>query len=459
MLMNYEPYSYQRFAEEFILDHPEAGLFLDMGMGKTVITLTAINRLMYERFEVNRVLVIAPLRPAVETWPTEIGKWAHLQHLTVSIVTGPLKRREEALRDPADIYVINREMVVWLCDYLREHRMGWPFDMVVIDELSSFKSPGAQRFRALRKVRKKMHRIVGLTGTPAPNGLLDLWPQVFLLDQGAALGRTISGYRERFFLPDKRSRDVVFSWKPRPEAETTIYGLLADTCVSMSSADYVDLPEAIQVRHEITLSPEAMKRYKELERDAFLQVEDQVIDAVNAAVLVGKLSQAAGGSVYDDKGEVVILHFEKENALEELLDASNGKPVLLFYAYKSQRDRIMQMHPEAVDVKTPGAVQRWNDGKISLLLAHPASAGHGLNLQYGGHIIIWYGLPTSLELFQQANKRLHRLGQKQPVLIHYLLVKGTFDMDIMDRILVTKEQRQASLLDALKAKLDDLKKE
>ncbi len=451
--MEYRPYFYQEYAEQFILDNPEAGLLLDMGMGKTVVSLTAADKLLNDYFAVRKVLVIAPLKPAKETWLPEIKKWDHLQYLTASLVIGSKQSRVAALEQDAYIYIINRENIVWLVDY---YKSKWPFDMVIIDELSSFKSSKAQRFRALKKVRKYIKRIVGLTGTPSPNGFLDLWPEMYLLDEGKALGRTLTGYRDTYFIPDKRNAATIFSWKPKPGAEELIYAKLNGLCISMKATDYLRLPERIFRRREAEMSDKAMKLYKTLERDTLLPFVDGDIDAPTAAVLTNKLLQAAGGAAYDENGNVKYLHEDKLEALDQLIEEANGQPVLVFYAFRHERDRIIERYTDAVDIKEDSAVERWNNGEIPILLAHPASAGHGLNLQAGGHIAIWYGLPTSLELYQQANKRLHRPGQKETVLIFHILMKGTYDYRVLDAILAPKEQRQNALLEALKAKIKEV---
>ena len=451
--MKFEAKYYQNYCINRILNQSALGLLLDMGMGKTAITLTAVEQLVYDYFSVRKVLVIAPLRPALETWPTEIEKWDHTKHMSYSVVIGTKQERLGALDRDADVYIINRENVQWLVDF---YRKKWPFDMVVIDELSSFKSSKAQRFRALRKVRPYISRIVGLTGTPSPNGLLDLWPQMFLLDEGKTLGRTLTSYRDSYFVPDKRSAQMIFSWKPRPDAEAKIYEKLGDLCVSMKTADYLQLPERVDIRHEIETSEETLAIYQKLEKDMLLPYDDGDIDAGSAAILTNKLLQVAGGAAYNENGEPHILHDEKLDALDTLIEAANGQPILLFYAYRHERDRIMDRHPEAVDVKNDSAVKEWNAGNIPILLAHPASAGHGLNLQFGGHIVIWYGLPLSLELYQQANKRVHRMGQKETVLIHHLLMKNTADMWVLDQILTPKTERQDALLEALKVRIKEV---
>lgn len=452
--MKYEPFEYQVFTKQFIIDHPAAGVFLDMGMGKTSIALSAIEELMHDYFEIKKVLIIAPLKPAEETWPAEIQKWDHLKNLRYSLVLGSADDRRRALASQADIYIINRENVVWL---VRELRGKWPFDMVVIDELSSFKSSKAQRFRALKKIRPQISRIVGLTGTPAPNGLIDLWPQVYLLDEGLTLGKTLGGYRDTYFLPDKRNYNIIYSWKLKPGAEQIIYRLLSDFCISLDSREYLDLPERRFIRHEFNLSPEARKVYDRLERETLLEFADGDVNGATAAVLRSKLLQLAGGAAYNDAGGVEILGDDKLLQLDPLIEEANGQPVLIFYNYKHERDRILARYPEAVSIKEPNAVTRWNAGKIPILLAHPASAGHGLNLQQGGHIIIWFGPTDNLEYYLQANKRLHRPGQKRIVLIHHILARGTWDIPVMDSTLLPKEQQQAALLEAVRARISEVK--
>ena len=452
--MKYEPFEYQVFTKWFILSHPAAGVFLDMGMGKTSVTLTAVEELLHDYFEIRKVLVIAPLKPAQDTWPAELEKWDHLRDLTYSLVLGSQDARIRALAAEADIYIINRENVVWLAEY---YKKKWPFDTVVIDELSSFKSSKAQRFRALKKVRPYIRRIIGLTGTPAPNGLLDLWPQMFLLDGGEALGKTLTGYRDQYFVPDKRNAQVVFSWKLKPGADKEIYSKISKTCISLDSNEYLDLPERRFIRHEFDLSDAATAVYRQLERDTLLPFADGDIDGATAAVLRTKLLQLAGGAAYDDEGNVKILNDCKLQILDGLIEEANGQPVLIFYNYRHELDRILERYPEAVSIKEPDAVRRWNAGKIPVLLAHPASAGHGLNLQEGGHIIIWYGPTDNLEYYQQANKRLHRPGQKQPVLIHHILAKNTLDAPVLDSTLLPKEEQQNALLEAVRARIKEVK--
>ena len=449
--MHYEPHEYQRYATEKIIDLPACGLFLEMGLGKTVSTLTAINELIYDRFEVGMVLVIAPKRVADDTWTSEAEKWDHLQHLTFSKILGTAAQREAALQARADIYLINRENVVWLADKLRRQ---WPFDMVVVDELSSFKSNQAKRFKALRAIRPRVKRFVGLTGTPAPNGLMDLWPEVYLLDCGERLGKTITGYRDRYFYPGKRNGYTVFTWEPKEGAEAAIHQKISDICISMKAEDYLRLPEQVVNDIRIRLAPEEIQKYRELEKEKLMELDGQEITALSAAAVWGKLLQLANGAVYDDDGGATMLHDKKLDALEEIVEAACGHPVLVFYNFRHDYDRLMarfeRLSPRTI--QTSGDIRDWNAGRIRLLLAQPASMGHGLNIQAGGHIIVWFGLNPSLELYQQANARLHRQGQKQAVIIHRLITKGTVDEDVIKK-LETKDQRQDSLMEAVKARI------
>jgi len=449
----YNPHPYQEYATNKIINQDAAGLFLEMGLGKTVATLTAIEQLLYDQFESCKVLVIAPLRVAQTTWPAEARKWDHLNHLRISLVLGTAKQRQAALQAWADIYIINRENVEWL---VNEYGRDWPFDMVVIDELSSFKSSKAHRFRALRKVRPMIKRIVGLTGTPAPNGLIDLWPQVYLLDQGEHLGKTVTGYRDRYFEPGRRNRTVIFTWDPKPGAEAAIYKKLEDLCVSMSAEDWLDMPEKIDVEVKVQLPDPAREAYLQLERDLILPFIDGDVTADTRAILSNKLLQLANGAVYDEDRKVWGLHEVKLEALEDLVEAANGQPVLVFYAYKHDLDRIQKRLPSARELQTEKDIEDWNTGKAPIMLAHPASAGHGLNLQDGGHIIIWFGLTWSLELYQQANARLHRQGQQQRVIVHHLIAEGTIDEDVM-KALAGKDSTQAALMEAIKARIEKYK--
>lgn len=453
--MRFEPHEYQRYAIQRIVEQPACGLFLDMGLGKTVITLTAIVELMHDRFEVGKVLVIAPKKVAEETWATEAQKWEHTRHLRIAKVLGSALQRRAALESAADVYVINRENVEWLVEH---YGRKWPFDMVVIDELSSFKSNTARRFRALRRVRPLIKRIVGLTGTPTPNGLIDLWPQIYLLDQGERLGKTITGYRDRYFKPGRRDGHIVYDWIPKPEAPERIYEKLADLCVSMRAQDWLQLPERVDVEVTVRLAPEAWEVYRQLERDLLLPLEGEVITADTAGVLTNKLLQLANGAVYDQRRGVHEIHDAKLEAMEELVEQANGKPLLVFYAYQHDLTRLRARFPQAQTMDEPGIVERWNRRNVPILLAHPASAGHGLNLQAGGNHIVWFGLTWSLELYQQANARLHRQGQTERVIVHHLVAKGTVDEDVMKR-LTGKATTQADLIEALKARIERVGRE
>ncbi|MDR3586288.1 MAG: DEAD/DEAH box helicase [Desulfosporosinus sp.] len=449
--MKYVPHDYQDYAAKQILDKPACGLFLDMGMGKTVVTLTAINELLDGAV---KVLIIAPLRVAEDTWSKECEKWDHLKHLRITKVLGSEKKRLAALEAKTDIYVINRENVAWLVKYYEPNQ--WPFSIVVIDELSSFKSASALRFRALRKVRPLIKRIVGLTGTPAPNGLIDLWPQMCLLDRGERLGKTLGGYQERYFEPDVMDRNtgVVYKYKPKPNAERAIYNCIADICMSMKAQDYLLMPPRIDNFVRVEMSSKEKALYKQLERDMILPLAEGNIDAANAAVLSNKLLQMANGAVYGENGVVQPIHRRKLNALETLWEGANGKPILVFYAYKHDKERIYKLFKKDKprELNTSQDITDWNAGKIPVALAHPASAGHGLNLQAGGHIIIWFGIPWSLELYQQANGRLYRQGQNETVIIHHIVTTGTIDEEVISA-LDRKDTGQAALLRAVKARL------
>lgn len=445
--MKYNPHNYQSFAAEFILEHPVCCLMLDMGLGKTVVTLSALWELALDYFDIGKVLVIAPKRVATDTWPRELSKWEHLTGLTASLVVGNRQQREEALNRPAFLYIINRENVSWLVENFR-----WDFDTVVIDELSSFKSNRTERFKAMKKVRPLVHRVIGLTGTPAPNSLLDLWPEMYLLDMGQRLGRFITGYRERFFVPDKRNREIVYSYKPREGAEDAIYSLISDICISMKAVDYLDMPERIDNRIEVAMSVKEKKLYDDFCRDMVVQIGDEELDAVNAGVLSGKLLQMANGAVYGDDRKVLPIHSRKLDALEDLVEAANGKPLLVAYWYKHDFARIRERFPEARCIDTSKDISDWNAGKVPLALIHPASAGHGLNLQEGGCTIVWYGLTWSLELYQQLNARLWRQGQTHTVVIHHIITKGTHDEDVM-KALENKDMRQSNLIAAVRARI------
>lgn len=446
--MKYEPHNYQQFATDFILEHPISCLMLDMGLGKTVITLTALWQLALDSFEVSRILVIAPKRVAEDTWPKELSKWEHLSGLDATLVMGTQAEREAALRQQTFLYIINRENVSWL---VANH--PWDFDMVVIDELSSFKSNQAQRFKAMKKVRPLVSRIVGLTGTPAPNSLLDLWPEMYLMDMGQRLGRFIGGFRDRFFTPDKRNREIIYSYKPREGAEEAIYGLISDICISMKAVDYLDMPELIMNRVEVSMDSRERKIYDDFQRDMVVSLQGEELDAVNAAALSGKLTQMANGAVYGENRKVLHIHDRKLDALEDLMEAANGKPLLVAYWYEHDLQRIKARFKNARCIDTTQDIDDWNAGKIPLALIHPASAGHGLNLQDGGCTIVWFGLTWSLELYQQLNARLWRQGQKHTVVIHHIVTKDTHDEDVL-RALDNKDTRQSALIDAVRARLE-----
>lgn len=449
--MKYIPRPYQAYAENFILEHDAVGLFLDMGLGKTAITLSACEKLLRDRFEVDKPLVIAPLLPAKDTWPKELAKWDELEGLTYSLVMGSEKERIAALQANADFYIVNRENVVWLVNY---YKKKWPFDMVIIDELSSFKSSKAQRFRALKRVRRHIKRIVGLTGTPAPNGLLDLWSQVYLLDEGARLGKTLTAYRDTYFNPGRRGpQGVVYEWTPKEGAEEAIYKKLEGLCISMDSKDHLDLPDRLFIPQEVALPEEAKGMYQIMRRDMLLPFKDGDVDAATAAILSNKLLQMAGGAVYDENGKVQLVHEAKLEKMDQLIEEANGQQVLVFYNYTHERDRLKARYPYAVEIKDDGAIDKWDAGQAPILLANPASAGHGLNLQFGGHIIIWYSPTWNYEFYDQANKRLHRPGQTETVLVHLLIAKGTMDERVVNVVLKEKEAGQDKLLEALRAEI------
>lgn len=449
--MKYKPHEYQVCATEYILTHPIAAVLLDMGLGKSVITLTAIFDLTLDSFLVRKVLVIAPLRVARDTWPAELEKWDHLKGLKYTVAVGSEVQRKTALMKRAQVYIINRENVEWL---ISRSAIPFDFDMVVIDELSSFKSHQAKRFKSLLKVRPKIKRIVGLTGTPSSNGLMDLWAEYRLLDMGQRLGRFIGRYREDFFVPDKRNQQVIFSYKPKPGAEEAIYRLISDITISMKGTDYLKLPELVINEVPVKLSEKEMKTIDTMKRDLITTVKGEDITAANAAALSGKLLQMANGAVYDDQGVVIHIHDRKLDALEDLIEAANGKPVLIAYWFKHDLSRI-QKRFEVEVLSTSDSIKRWNDGEIPIAVIHPASAGHGLNLQAGGSTLVWFGLTWSLELYQQTNARLWRQGQNETVVIHHLIAKGTIDERVM-KALKDKDNTQSALIDAVKATLKEV---
>jgi len=443
--MRYVPHGYQQTAYNWIMEHDRCGLFLDMGLGKTVVTLTAVSDLI-DSLDVRKVLVIAPKRVAEDTWSRETQKWDHLQHLRISKILGSPASRKKALRAEADIYVINRENVCWLIRELPE----WDFDTVVIDELSSFKSPEAKRFKALRKVIVRSGRVIGLTGTPAANGYLDLWSEIYLLDRGERLGRTITGYRLEFFR--NVSRDPSYGiYVEKPGAQKKINRLLEDICMSMKAEDYLKMPDRIENEIPVRLDPKEMEAYRQMEQAALLRMEDgTTIEAFSAASVMGKLLQLANGFAYDFDKVPHRIHEKKLDALEEIIDCSPGQPILVFYNFQADREALLQRFPEVRILNTSQDIADWNDGKVPLIMAHPASVGHGLNIQEGGHIIVWYGLTWSLELYQQANARLYRQGQaSKTVVINHLIAAGTVDEQVM-RALKVKDVTQAALMRALK---------
>ena len=452
--MEFKPHDYQRYATEFIESHPIAAVILQMGLGKTVCTLTAIEHLIYDTFEVSKVLIVAPLRVAKVTWSDEIDKWDHLSHLTYSVAVGSEKERLSALKKKADLYMINRENLQWLIE-----KSGLPFDydMVVLDELSSFKSWQSKRFRAFMKVRPKVQRVVGLTGTPSSNGLMDLFAEFKCLDMGERLGRFITQYRNAFFIPDRMNGQVVYSYKLRPFAEEEIYRRIGDITISMKALDHLKMPELIENRYPVYMDDGEKQQYESMKKNLILPyLENEAITAANAAALSGKLCQMANGAVYSDEGSVVHIHDRKLDALEDIIEAAQG-PILLCYWFKHDLERITkkldELKVEYVRISSDGSIRMWNEGKFQVGLIHPASAGHGLNLQAGGNHIVWFGLTWSLELLEQTNARLWRQGQRaETVVVQYLVTAGTIDERILDAI-SKKEKDQNALIDAVKAEL------
>lgn len=456
--MKFIPHPYQQYCIAQAIQKPALGLFLDMGLGKTIITLSVINELKYGRFQVRKVLVIAPKKVAEATWQREAAKWDNVKHLRFSTVLGSQAKRIRALNTPADIYIINRENVVWLVDY---YKNDWPFDMVVCDEFSSFKSHSAKRFKALAAIRGHINRIIGLTGTPSPNGLDDLWSQVYLLDQGQRLGRYYTHFRERYFEPGKRSREVIYQYDPKDGAEAAILERISDICISMKAADYLQLPKIIYDDIPVVLDAKAKKAYTELERKMILELPDDVIDVTSAAALSNKLQQLANGAIYNDEHDWHDIHSCKLDAFMELIERLNGQHALVFYNFQHDRERLQELLDKSkLRVRVFSGAQDeadWNAGKVDILLAHPASTAYGLNLQDGGHHVVWFGLNWSLELYQQANKRLHRQGQEQPVIVHHLICVGTRDEDLADA-LSRKDKSQEWVLQSLKARIEHVRK-
>ena len=448
--MKYNPHDYQRYATDFIITHHVSALLLDMGLGKTSITLTAINDLLFDSFEVHKVLVVAPLRVARDTWSAEIEKWEHLKNLRYSVAVGSEQERISALLTPADIYIINRENIQWLVE---ESGIPLDFDMAVIDELSSFKNHQSKRFKAFMKIRPKLKRIVGLTGTPAGNGLMDLFAEFKLLDMGERLGRFIGQYRNAYFQPDKRNGMVIYSYKPLPDAEQRIYDKISDITISMKATDHLTMPELVSTEYTVQLSDKEREKYDRLKKDLVLSEDSEEVTAANAASLSNKLSQMANGAVYSDDESVIEIHDRKLDALEDIIESMNGKPLLVAYWFKHDLERI-KMRFEVREIKSSLDISDWNSGKIPVALIHPASAGHGLNLQSGGSTLVWFGLTWSLELYQQTNARLWRQGQTaDTVVIQHIIAKGTIDEQIM-KALKTKDITQAALIAAVKADLE-----
>lgn len=452
--MKFIPHDYQQYAIQFLTEHPVAALLLDMGLGKTVTTLTAINELLFDRFEIRRVLVIAPLRVARDTWSAEIEKWEHLKHLKYSVAVGTSAERRQALHARTDICILNRENIRWLVE---ESGIPFDFDMLVIDELSGFKNHQTKRFKALMKVRPKVKRIVGLTGTPSSNGLMDLWAEFRLLDMGQRLGRFIGQYRTAYFQPDKRNGMVVYSYKPLPQAEKQIYDKISDITISMKAIDYLQMPELLMTESRVQLSKQEAERYKQLKQDLVLDLPEGEITATNAAALSNKLCQMSNGAIYDDENNMIPIHSRKLDALEDMIESANGKPVLVAYWFKHDRTRITERLRKLgvvyQEIKSAESIKNWNSGKLQVALIHPASAGHGLNLQAGGNFLVWFGLTWSLELYQQTNARLWRQGQQsETVVIQHIITKGTIDEHIL-KALQAKDETQTALMQAVKAEI------
>lgn len=461
--MEFKPHGYQQYCIQKIVDTPKLGLFLDMGLGKTVITLTAIRQLMYDRFQVSRVLVIAPKKVAEGTWTLEKDKWDHTRILRVSQVLGSAQKRVKALHTPADIYITNRENVVWLVDY---YRNSWPFDMVIVDESSSFKSHNAKRFKALAGVSCHIDRMVELTGTPSPNSLADLWAQIYLLDGGERLGRRYTHFRERYFQPDRFGyMGTVYSYEAKPGSEQSILKQISDICVSMKAGDYLQLPDIVYDEVPVVLNTKAAKAYRDLEKQMVLELpeDEEEISVTSAAALSNKLLQLANGAVYDEDHQYHEVHGCKIEAFLELIESLKGKPVLVFYSFQHDKARILAALEKQKDLrirelKTTQDQADWNAGCIDVLLAHPASAAYGLNLQEGGNHVIWFGLTWNYELYSQANKRLHRQGQTEKVIIHHLITAGTRDEDVMEA-LQHKDDVQNWVMDSLKARIRKIREE
>ena len=455
--MIFKPHPYQAYCIDYLIYNRAAGLFLEPGLGKTVITLTALQDLRYNRWEVVKPLIIAPKKVAEATWTAEAKKWEHLKNMRVMPVLGSTQQRLRALATPADAYVINRENTQWLVEHFRNN---WPFDTVVLDESSSFKNPQSKRFKSLKLIRSRIKRIVELTGTPASNGLEDLWAQVYLLDRGARLGQTLSSYRDRYFVPGRRNQMAIFDYKPKQGSFEMIKQAISDICISMKASDYISLPDVVYDDIPVMLDTAAKKAYEQLEKELLLQVDENTITAGSAGVLTGKLLQLCNGAVYDTERKAVRIHDCKLDAFMELVERLNGQHALVFFNFQHDRERLLKALA-STDLRVRVYSQAkdeadWNDGKIDILLAHPASCGYGLNLQLGGHHAVWFGLTWSLEQYEQANKRLHRQGQSEPVIIHHLIVQGGMDEAVI-KALHGKGNMQDALMAALKARINRIK--
>lgn len=451
MAIDFIPHGYQKYSIDKIIDNKKYGLFLEMGTGKTVSTLTAISDLIYDYIEVDKVLVIAPKRVAEDTWAQEVEKWSHLSHLSVSLVLGTAKQRTEALAADADVYVTNKENTKWICE---KYRKDWPFDMLVIDELSTFKNSSSQRFKILKKQMPLVNRFVGLTGTPAPKNIMDLWAQVYLIDAGERLGKNMTTFRQQYFYPTHQLTDHVFNWELKDGAKDEIYDKISDVTVSIESKDYLEMPERIDSVKEAKLSKKERALYEQLEQDMIIEDtenDDKDIVALNSAALSQKLLQLSNGAVYTDDGTYKHIHDKKLEMLDEIVEEAQGKPILVFYNFKHDRERILERYSFAEELEGD-YMRRWNNGEIQMLIAHPASAGHGLNLQHGGSIMVWFGLTWNLEYYEQANARLYRQGQKKTTVIHHLLTENSIDQRVYDA-LKNKKLNQSELMRAVKARI------
>lgn len=452
MAIDFRPYDYQAYAINKIIDNKRFGLFLDMGLGKTVSTLTAIEQLKYDYLDVDKVLVIAPKRVAEDTWAQEVEKWTHLTHLDVSLVLGTPKQREQALEKDADIYVTNKENTKWICERFKK---DWPFDMVVIDELSTFKNSDSQRFKILKKKWPLFDRFVGLTGTPAPKNIMDLWAQIYLIDGGERLGKFKTHFRQRYFYPTHKVAEHTFNWELKDGAKDEIYKMISDVTVSMESKDYLKMPERVDTVKEAKLSKKERALYDELEQNMVIENDiddDKDIVALNSASLSNKLLQMSNGAVYADDGSITHIHDKKLELLDEIIEESQGQPILVIYNYKHDKERLLERYDFAETLDSDDYMERWNNGDIQMLITHPASAGHGLNLQYGGSIMVWFGLTWNLEYYEQANARLYRQGQKKTTVIHHLLTENSIDQKVYDS-LKNKKLGQNELMNAVKARL------